>query len=87
MFHETPHPPSPEASRHLHPSADRLPVVVSPEVLRDIAGKPMLARVLGRLARATRIDAIALATSVGADDDHCPACAAALGLETMRGAA
>ena len=25
--------------------------------------------------------------SVGADDDHCPACAAALGLETLRGAA
>lgn len=36
-FHETPHPPTHEASRHLHPSADRLPMVVSPEVLRDIA--------------------------------------------------
>lgn len=36
-FHKTPEAPSPAASRHLHPSADRLPVAVAPEVLQDIA--------------------------------------------------
>ena len=55
------------------------------KVLRDIAGKPMLARVLGRLALATRIDDVALATSVGADDDAVAELGAQLGVRVVRG--
>src|SRR5438067_2398118 len=38
------------------------------KVLRDIAGAPMLSRVVGRLARAASVDAVVVATSTAPSD-------------------
>ncbi len=47
-------------------SSSRLPR----KVLLDIAGNPMLDRVIARLRRATLIDEVVVATSVASDDDE-----------------
>jgi spore coat polysaccharide biosynthesis protein SpsF len=55
------------------------------KVLLDIGGQSMLARVMRRLSRATRLDGIVLATSVLPQDDPVAAAGEALGLPVFRG--
>lgn len=62
-------------------NASRLPG----KVLRDIGGRPMLERVLRRVARAKLVDEVVLATSLGSDDDPVFDLAQKLGLRTIRG--
>jgi glutamate-1-semialdehyde 2,1-aminomutase/spore coat polysaccharide biosynthesis protein SpsF len=55
------------------------------KVLRDIAGTPMLARVVARLARATSVDRIVVATSTAAGDDAIADFCAEHGIPCFRG--
>lgn len=55
------------------------------KVLTDIAGAPMLARVLARAARAERVDEVCVATTTGAADDAVAALASELGHRVFRG--
>jgi spore coat polysaccharide biosynthesis protein SpsF len=47
------------------------------KILRPLLGRPMLAHVIERTARAARVEAIVVATSTQADDDPVPAAVAA----------
>ncbi len=62
-------------------SSTRLPR----KVLLDIAGQPMLAWNLKRLARATRVDEVVVATTTEPDDEAIVALAASLGVRAWRG--
>lgn len=62
-------------------SSERLPA----KVLREIAGEPMLARVVGRASRARRVDEVLVATSDRPDDDAVEALARARGFRCVRG--
>lgn len=62
-------------------SSTRLPG----KTLADVEGEPMLALLLRRLARARRIEAIAVATSTDAADDPIVALARSAGVEASRG--
>ena len=62
-------------------SSTRLPG----KVLRDVAGEPMLARVLGRLGAARRIDRVVVATSTDPSDDELAAWCDARGVTCRRG--
>lgn len=55
------------------------------KVLADIAGEPMLARVVARVAAAKKIDAIVVATSNAAADDRVAEFCAAKGIAVHRG--
>jgi spore coat polysaccharide biosynthesis protein SpsF len=55
------------------------------KVLVDLAGAPMLAQQLRRLARSRRLDAIVIATTTNTTDDPLVALAAAEGVEVFRG--
>lgn len=63
-------------------SSSRLPG----KVLAPILGRPMLALQLERLRRATRLDALVVATSEGSDDDAIADCCTELGIAVHRGA-
>ena len=56
------------------------------KVLEDIAGEPMLARVMERLGRAATVDAVVVATTVEPGDDVLAELAAARGWPCHRGA-
>jgi len=62
-------------------SASRLPG----KVLMDVAGEPALERLVRRLERAERLDAVVLATTVNPADDVLEAWAKARGLPVYRG--
>ena len=62
-------------------SSTRLPG----KVLRDLAGAPMLARQVERIARVRGIDRLVLATSVGPEDDAVARLGESLGLGVHRG--
>jgi spore coat polysaccharide biosynthesis protein SpsF len=55
------------------------------KVLLDLGGQPMLARVLNRLSRATRLDAIVLATSDQPQDDPIAMAGEESGIAVFRG--
>lgn len=55
------------------------------KVMAPILGRPMIALLLERLARARRLDAIVLATSVDPSDDALAACVQGLGHPVVRG--
>lgn len=55
------------------------------KVMLPLAGAPMLARQLERIERATRLDAIVVATSVSVDDDPVAALAVGRGAGLFRG--
>jgi glutamate-1-semialdehyde 2,1-aminomutase len=55
------------------------------KVMAPILGQPMIGLLLGRLARARRIDAIAVATSVDSSDDTLAAYIEELGYPVVRG--
>lgn len=55
------------------------------KVLRQVAGRPLLAHHLDRLGRARRIDAVVVATTVNAADDPVVALAGSLGVPVFRG--
>lgn len=55
------------------------------KVLTDLAGEPMLARVVARVARAARVDRVAVATTVEAGDDAIEALCASRGWPCFRG--
>jgi spore coat polysaccharide biosynthesis protein SpsF (cytidylyltransferase family) len=55
------------------------------KVLADLCGEPLLARMLGRIRRARRLDAIVVATTDRATDDPVVRLAAALGVGSFRG--
>lgn len=57
------------------------------KVLADIAGQPMLARVVGRAGRAGSPDEVAVATTVDPQDDAVVELVRQLGLRVVRGAA
>jgi spore coat polysaccharide biosynthesis protein SpsF len=66
---------------HARMSSRRLPG----KVLRDLAGRPLLAHLFARLLRAEGLDAIVLATSIAPDDDAVAAFATGHGLPCHRG--
>lgn len=55
------------------------------KVLLDIAGQPMLARVVARTARAATVDKVLLATTTDASDDPVAAYCASKGIACARG--
>lgn len=55
------------------------------KILLDLAGRPMLAQQLGRLARSRTLDAVVIATTTNASDDPVVALAEAEGVGTFRG--
>ncbi len=55
------------------------------KVMRELAGKPMIAVLLERLARATRVDEIVLATSTDPRNDKLAALVTELGYRVVRG--
>lgn len=55
------------------------------KVLLDLAGKPMLARVVARTSRATAVDQVLVATTSDASDDPVAACCDAMGVPCARG--
>lgn len=55
------------------------------KAMRDIAGKPLLGHLLDRLALATRLDGIVVATSVRADNDVIETYCGSRGLACFRG--
>ena len=55
------------------------------KVMRELAGKPMIAVLLERLARATRVDEIVLATSTDPRNDKLAAFVTELGYRVVRG--
>lgn len=55
------------------------------KVLKPLAGKPMLGRLLDRLVHCTRLDAIVVATSTSVQDDAVAAYATEYGSEVFRG--
>ncbi|HXN88188.1 MAG TPA: glycosyltransferase family protein, partial [Methylocella sp.] len=55
------------------------------KVLKEICGKPMLARQIERVARARLVDLVAVATSEDASDDPIAALCAELGIPSYRG--
>ena len=62
-------------------SSSRLPG----KVLLDIAGQPMLARVVKRTSRATSVHQVLVATTRDASDDPVAACCASMGISYTRG--
>jgi len=62
-------------------SSSRLPG----KVLLDIAGAPMLARVVTRTARAMSVNQVLLATTTDASDDPVAACCDSMGVPYTRG--
>jgi spore coat polysaccharide biosynthesis protein SpsF len=56
------------------------------KVLLDIAGKPMLTRVIMRTARATTVNHLLVATTSDASDDPIAACCYLMGVPCTRGA-
>ena len=62
-------------------SSSRLPG----KVLLDIAGQPMLARVVKRTSRVTSVHQVLVATTRGASDDPVAACCASMGISYTRG--
>ena len=55
------------------------------KVLLDIAGEPMLARVVTRTVRATSVDQVLVATTTDASDDPVAACCHSMGVACTRG--
>ncbi len=55
------------------------------KVLRDVAGRPLVERLLARLSRATEVDEIVVATSVAPENDLLAECVRALGFACERG--
>jgi spore coat polysaccharide biosynthesis protein SpsF len=55
------------------------------KVLRDLAGQPMLGRVIARARRATSLDAVAVATTDQPDDDPVADYCAQIGAPVFRG--
>lgn len=55
------------------------------KVLRPLAGRPMLARLLDRLKVAKRVDEIMVATSTATDDDSIARLCADIGVQCFRG--
>jgi spore coat polysaccharide biosynthesis protein SpsF len=55
------------------------------KVLLDIAGKPMLARVVTRTARAATVHQVLVATTTDASDDPVAACCQTMGVDYARG--
>jgi len=55
------------------------------KVLADVAGRPLLARQLERVARARRLDGLVVATSTEASDDPIEALCRRLGVDCARG--
>lgn len=55
------------------------------KVMRDLAGEPLIAVLLERLARAKKVDEIVLATSTDPRNDSLAACVEALGYRCFRG--
>jgi len=55
------------------------------KVLADLAGKPMLVRILERLKRCHQIDRIVVATTLLSEDDRISDCAASHGVGVFRG--
>ncbi|MCX6355545.1 MAG: glycosyltransferase family protein [Candidatus Aureabacteria bacterium] len=55
------------------------------KVMKDICGRTMLARVVGRTRRASLLDEVIVATTVNADDDAIVAECSKLGVQTFRG--
>ncbi len=55
------------------------------KVLADLAGKPMLVRIVERLRRARSLAFVGVATSVEPSDDPIAACCEALGIPCFRG--
>jgi spore coat polysaccharide biosynthesis protein SpsF len=55
------------------------------KVLLDIAGQPMLARVVARTARATSVDQVLVATTTDASDDPVVATCHSMGISYTRG--
>jgi spore coat polysaccharide biosynthesis protein SpsF len=55
------------------------------KVLEDVAGRPLLVRVLERVARSRLIDEIVVATTIAAEDEQVAAVASKWGAETFRG--
>ena len=62
-------------------SSSRLPG----KVLLDIAGEPMLARVIARASKATSLDQVLVATTTDASDDPVAACCDSMGISYTRG--
>ena len=62
-------------------SSSRLPG----KVLSDIAGQPMLARVLARTARATSVHQVLVATTTNASDNPLAACCDSMSISYTRG--
>lgn len=62
-------------------SSSRLPG----KVLLDVAGEPMLARVVARTSRATRVDQVLVATTTDASDDPVAAYCHSMGVSYTRG--
>ena len=62
-------------------SSSRLPG----KVLQDIAGGPMLARVVTRTSRAKSVDQTLVATTTAASDDPVAACCESMGISYTRG--
>lgn len=55
------------------------------KVLQDIAGKPMIDRVVERVQRCLSIDGVIVATSTNASDDHLAEHCRGLGVQVVRG--
>jgi spore coat polysaccharide biosynthesis protein SpsF len=55
------------------------------KVLLDIAGEPMLARVVTRTSRAATVDQVLVATTTDASDDPVVACCQSMGVPFVRG--
>ena len=55
------------------------------KVLRDLAGRPMLARQLERLSGCHSIDEIVIATSIDAEDDSIASLVSGIGFNVVRG--
>jgi len=55
------------------------------KVLADVAGRPLLARQLERVARARRLDGLVVATSTESSDDPIAALCRSLGVDCARG--
>jgi len=55
------------------------------KVLLDIAGEPMLARVVARASRAETVDEVLVATTTNASDDPVAACCDSMGVPCTRG--
>lgn len=55
------------------------------KVMADLAGKPLLERMIGRVRRARRLSDVVVATTVNQTDDPVAQCAARLGVRLFRG--